>query len=98
MKIRQLLALAPLSLVSAFALAGCDSGSEKRVLRILNCEDYIYEYEDGDEENSSGGLDYKYDMIEQFEKYWEKDFKTDKQIEWQPVIFFCCSNQITIRN
>ena len=73
MKIRKLLALAPLSLVSAFTLAGCDSGSEKRVLRILNCEDYIYEYEDGDEENSSGGLDYKYDMIEQFEKYWEKD-------------------------
>ena len=73
MKIRKLLALAPLSLVSVFALAGCDSGSEKRVLRILNCEDYIYEYEDGDEENSSGGLDYKYDMIEQFEKYWEKD-------------------------
>ena len=73
MKIRKLLALAPLSLVSVFALAGCDSGSEKRVLRILNCEDYIYEYEDGDEENSNGGLDYKYDMIEQFEKYWEKD-------------------------
>ena len=73
MKIRKLLVFAPLSLVSAFALAGCDSASEKRVLRILNCEDYIYEYEDGDEENSSGGLDYKYDMIEQFEKYWEKD-------------------------
>ena len=70
MKIKRLLPLLPLSLVSVFALSGCDNKEETKVLRILNCEDYIYEYEDGDEENSSGGNDYKMDMVDQFIAYW----------------------------
>ena len=73
MKIKRLLPLLPLSLVSVFALAGCDNKEEVRVLRILNCEDYIYEYEEGDEEYSSGANDYKMDMVDQFIDYWAKN-------------------------
>ena len=50
MKIKRLLPLLPFSFASVFALSGCDDKNEVRVLRILNWEDYIYEYEEGDEE------------------------------------------------
>ena len=73
MKTRKLLMFLPLSLVSVFALSGCDKEEETRVLRILNFEDYIYEYEEGDEENSSGGNDYKMDMVDQFVAYWAEN-------------------------
>ena len=53
MKTNKLLGLLPVSLLSVFALSGCDNNEETRVLRILNFEDYIYEYEEGDEEYSS---------------------------------------------
>ena len=72
MKFKRILPILPFSLLSVFALAGCDSKDESNVLRILNCEDYIYEYESGDEENSSGGHDYKEDMIDQFKHYWSE--------------------------
>ena len=70
MKTNKLLGLLPVSLLSVFALSGCDNNEETRVLRILNFEDYIYEYEEGDEEYSSGANDYKLDMVDQFVSYW----------------------------
>ena len=60
----------PISLASVFALSGCGQEEETKVLRILNCEDYIYEYEDGDEENAAGKYDYQMDMVDQFIAYW----------------------------
>ena len=72
-KLMKLMMFFPLSLGSVALLAGCDDNSEVRVLRVLNCEDYIYEYEAGDEENSSGGNDYKMDMIDQFVEDWKKN-------------------------
>ena len=70
MKKNKLLLLLPISLASVFALSGCDNKEETKVLRILNCEDYIYEYEDGDEENAVGKYDYQMDMVDQFIAYW----------------------------
>ena len=70
MKIRKLISFLPFSLMCTFALSGCNDETETKVLRILNCEDYIYEYEEGDEENSSGSNDYKMDMVDQFIAYW----------------------------
>jgi spermidine/putrescine transport system substrate-binding protein len=70
MKKNKLLLLLPISLASVFALSGCDKKEETKVLRILNCEDYIYEYEDGDEENAVGKYDYQMDMVDQFIAYW----------------------------
>ena len=79
-KFRNLLMLLPLSLVGA-ALAGCDSKDEVRVLRVLNCEDYIYEYEEGDEENATEGEKwYTEDVMDQFVDYWKA--KTGEEIEY----------------
>ena len=75
---KSLLMLLPLSLVGA-ALAGCDSKDEVRVLRVLNCEDYIYEYEEGDEENATEGENwYTEDVMDQFVDYWKA--KTGEEI------------------
>ena len=61
----------PLLMGSAALLGGCDSNEEVRVLRVLNCEDYIYEYEEGDEENATEGKNwYKEDVMDQFVDYW----------------------------
>ncbi len=70
MKKNKLLMLLPISLASVFALSGCDNKEETKVLRILNCEDYIYEYEDGDEEYAADKYDYQMDMVDQFIAYW----------------------------
>ena len=75
MKFKRILPILPFSLLSVFALAGCESKDDAKVLRILNCEDYIYEYESGDEVNSSGDKEdytYRKNMTEQFEIYWAK--------------------------
>ncbi len=72
-KINKLFALSPLLFLSAIGLSGCEAKDESNVLRILNCEDYIYEYEAGDEESSSGGNDYKMDMIDQFVEYYKEN-------------------------
>ena len=77
---KSLLLLLPLSLVGA-ALAGCDSKDEVRVLRVLNCEDYIYEYEEGDEENATEGENwYTEDVMDQFVDYWKA--KTGEEIDY----------------
>ena len=70
MKKNKLLMLLRISLASVFALSGCDKEEETKVLRILNCEDYIYEYEEGDEEYASDKYDYQIDMVDQFIAYW----------------------------
>jgi len=67
-----------LPLLSVFALSGCGKKDAVRVLRILNCEDYIYEYENGDEEYSSGGNDYKMDMVDQFIEYWKINHENEE--------------------
>ena len=76
-KFRKLLFLFPLSLI-ATSLAGCDSGEPKRVLRVLNCEDYIYEYEPGEEWDADmedlGVKNYKKDVMDQFVDYYKKEF------------------------
>ena len=74
-KFFKILMFFPLSLGSAALLASCDTTEETRVLRILNCEDYIYEHADGDEDEMEPPEDenwYKMDVIKQFEKYMEK--------------------------
>ena len=73
MKTNKLLMLLPISLASVFALSGCESKEETRVLRILNCEDYIYEYEEGDEEYAANKYDYQMDMVDQFIAYWAEN-------------------------
>ena len=79
-KFKSLLMLFPLSLVAA-ALSGCGAKDEVRVLRVLNCEDYIYEYEEGDEENATEGESwYTKDVMDQFVDYW-KD-KTGEEIDY----------------
>lgn len=70
MKKNKLLMLLPISLASVFALSGCNNEEETKVLRILNCEDYIYEYEEGDEEYATDKYDYQIDMVDQFIAYW----------------------------
>ena len=80
MKFKKLLPILPLPLLSVFALSGCDSDNEVKVLRVLNCEDYIYEYEEGDEEYSSGGNDYKMNMIEQFELYYAATYNEEIKV------------------
>lgn len=77
-KFKKLISLCPLALLSLTILSGCSNDKDNvRVLRILNSEDYIYEYEEGDEEYATGEHDYQEDMIDQFadyyfEKYGEK--------------------------
>ena len=73
MKKNKLLMLLPISLASVFALSGCENKEETRVLRILNCEDYIYEYEEGDEEYATDKYDYQMDMVDQFIAYWAEN-------------------------
>lgn len=69
---KKLLFLLPISVLAASVLSGCGGkDKEKRVLRILNSEDYIYEYEDGDEEYATGAYDYQMDMMDQFVEYWK---------------------------
>ena len=76
-KFRKLLFLFPLSLIST-SLTGCNSSSDVRVLRVLNCEDYIYEYEPGEEWDADmkelGVKNYKKDVMDQFVDYYKKKF------------------------
>ena len=61
----------PLSIGCASFLASCDKSEDVRVLRVLNCEDYIYEYESGDEEYATEGENwYTKDVMDQFVDYW----------------------------
>lgn len=69
--INKLFSICPLTLLVVTLLGGCSAKDKNvRVLRILNSEDYIYEYEEGDEEYATGDYDYQEDMIKQFEHYW----------------------------
>lgn len=74
-----LLLVAPLMMVSAGLLSSCDSNEADFILRILNSEDYIYLYEDGDEESLTDEIEvkneyaYQMDMIDQFELIWEEN-------------------------
>ena len=78
-KINKLLFLFPLSLI-ATSLTGCNSSSEVRVLRVLNCEDYIYEYDPDPEGNWDADMEdlgvknYKKDVMDQFVDYYKKKF------------------------
>ena len=79
-KFKSLLMLFPLSLVGA-TLAGCDSKDEIRVLRVLNCEDYIYEYAEEDKEmQTEGEAWYTKDVMDQFVDYWKA--KTGEEIDY----------------
>ena len=81
-KFNKLILFFPVSLVTVAALSGCSNDKgDTRVLRILNSEDYIYEYEEGDEEYDpeDDNRAYQMDMIDQFAAYW-KD-KYDEEIE-----------------
>lgn len=70
---KKLFAFVPGVLLAVLTLSGCKNNKENvRVLRILNSEDYIYEYEEGDEEWAVGDHDYQEDMIEQFAHYWKE--------------------------
>jgi len=72
-KLYKLLMFFPLSIGCAPLLSSCGASENVRVLRVLNCEDYIYEYEEGDEENATEGENwYKEDMMDQFVDYWAK--------------------------
>ena len=73
----------PLSLGSAALLASCDKKEDVRVLRVLNCEDYIYEHAEGDEDEMEPPEEenwYKMDVMDQFVEYWKK--KTGEDIEY----------------
>ena len=81
-EIKKFIPFLPLAMITVAALSGCSSNeSETRVLRILNSEDYIYEYEEGDEEYAPEDNDraYQMDMIDQFAAYWQE--KYDEEIE-----------------
>ena len=81
-KIYKILMFLPLSLGSAALLASCDKKEDVRVLRVLNCEDYIYEYEEGDEEEMEPPTEenwFKMDVMDQFVEYWKKTHKEDIQ-------------------
>ena len=76
-KIYRILMFLPLSLGSAALLGSCDKKEEARVLRVLNCEDYIYEYAEGDEKEMEPPSDenwYKMDVMDQFVEYYKKEF------------------------
>ena len=75
---KSLLLLLPISLL-ATTLAGCNNKKNVRVIRVLNCEDYIYEYEEGDEEYAVEGENYfKEPLMDQFVKYWAKTHNEEK--------------------
>ena len=71
-KLTKSLFFLPLLMGSAALLGGCDSKSDVRVLRVLNCEDYIYEYdEQEDKEYQVEGKNwYTEDVMDQFVDYW----------------------------
>ena len=77
-KLRKLLFLLPLG-VAVTSLAGCKNETNVRVLRVLNCEDYIYEYEEGDEEELDLVKKGK-DVMDMFVDEWKK--KTGETIEY----------------
>ncbi len=77
-KLKKLLFLLPLS-VAATSLAGCKDETNVRVLRVLNCEDYIYEYEEGDEKELDFVKKGK-DVMDLFVDEWKK--KTGETIEY----------------
>lgn len=68
LKLKKLLFVLPLSVI-ATSLAGCGAKEEVRVLRVLNCEDYIYEYTEKDEEELENATK---DVMDQFVDYWKK--------------------------
>ena len=49
MKLRKFLLMLPVTLLGAVSLAGCSNNKEVRVLRILNAEDYIYEFSEDED-------------------------------------------------
>ena len=74
----------PLSLGSATLLVSCDKKDDVRVLRVLNCEDYIYEYEEGDEKEMEPPEEenwFKMDVMDQFVEYW-KNTHGGEEIEY----------------
>ena len=77
-KLRKLLFLLPLG-VAVTSLAGCKNETNVRVLRILNCEDYIFEYEEGDEEELDLVKKGK-DVMDMFVDEWKKN--TGETIEY----------------
>lgn len=82
-KLFKLLMFFPLSLGSASLLASCGKKGDVRVLRVLNCEDYIYEYEEGDESEMEPPEEenwFKMDVMDQFVEYWKKT--TGEDIEY----------------
>ena len=81
-KLLKLLMFFPLSVGSAALLASCDKKSDVRVLRILNCEDYIYEHSEGDEDEMEPPEEenwYKMDVLDQFVEYYKDTY--DEEIE-----------------
>lgn len=60
--------LLPLLMFSVASLSGCSNSASGRVIRVLNCEDYIYEY---DESFAEDEMDER-DMMDQFVDYWEE--------------------------
>lgn len=73
----------PVSLFTVAALSGCSKNTgSTRVLRILNSEDYIYEYEEGDEEYApeDNNRAYQMDMIDQFADYWNEKYGEEIQV------------------
>lgn len=75
LKKKHLFLAAPLLCLSAVTLTGCDNNLEGDVvLRILNAEDYIYEFDeeyDVEMQYEENELAYHMDMLDQFETYWE---------------------------
>lgn len=68
-KSKSLLMFLPVALLGTTLLSGCGKKEDVRVLRILNCEDYIYEYlpEYAEDEMS------EIDMVDQFKNFWENE-------------------------
>ena len=68
LKISKLIVLFPLLMLTTGSLSSCSKSRNGRVLRVLNCEDYIYEY---DESFAEDEMDPR-DMMDQFVDYWEE--------------------------
>lgn len=82
-KLNKFIPFFPVVLFSVAALSGCSSSKgETRVLRILNSEDYIYEYEEGDEEYAPEGDEHAFqeDMVDQFKAYWLENFNEEIEV------------------
>ena len=68
-KASKLIVLLPLLVLSAGTLSGCSKKAVSgRVLRVLNCEDYIYEYDESFKEDE---MDER-DLMDQFVDYYEE--------------------------